>query len=213
MAVIKRGILGGFSGKVGNVCGTSWKGIAVMKSMPLSVANPNTVGQQKQRGKMSTLVNIGSSVLSSVIQPIWNASASQMSGYNYWIQSNISTAFNVDGVLIPNDLVFSPTILNPSPVDNFTADVSDAEIAFTQANIAGTGSALATDVRHVVLTDSDGNVLLSESSLGDRTTTSITVSPIVGLVADTTVHLFVFFVSADGKRIFGQATSQCVVTA
>jgi len=30
MGTIKRGILGGFSGKVANVVGTSWKGIALL---------------------------------------------------------------------------------------------------------------------------------------------------------------------------------------
>ena len=48
MGILKQGILGGFSGKVANVVGTSWKGIAVIKAMPLSVANPKTAGQVAQ---------------------------------------------------------------------------------------------------------------------------------------------------------------------
>jgi hypothetical protein len=31
MRIIKQGVLGGFSGKVGTVIGSSWKGIAVMR--------------------------------------------------------------------------------------------------------------------------------------------------------------------------------------
>ena len=53
MGIIKQGITGGFSGMVGNVVGGSWKGIAYMRIRPVSVANPQTVGQQDQRTKFA----------------------------------------------------------------------------------------------------------------------------------------------------------------
>jgi hypothetical protein len=40
MGKISKGILGGFSGKIGNVVGATWKGIDYMRIMPASVANP-----------------------------------------------------------------------------------------------------------------------------------------------------------------------------
>jgi hypothetical protein len=40
MGKINQGILGGFSGKVGNVVGGSWKGIEYMRVIPASIANP-----------------------------------------------------------------------------------------------------------------------------------------------------------------------------
>jgi len=43
MGKINQGILGGFSGKVGNVIGGNWKGIDYMRVKPASVANPNQV--------------------------------------------------------------------------------------------------------------------------------------------------------------------------
>lgn len=45
MGTIKKGILGGFSGKVGTVVGSSWKGIAYMRSLPQNMKNPRTEGQ------------------------------------------------------------------------------------------------------------------------------------------------------------------------
>ncbi|MDD2265168.1 MAG: DUF6266 family protein, partial [Bacteroidales bacterium] len=45
MGTIKQGILGGFSGKVGNIVGASWRGIDYIRSMPASVRNPRTVAQ------------------------------------------------------------------------------------------------------------------------------------------------------------------------
>lgn len=49
MSTIKKGILGGFQGKVGTVVGSTWKGQSVMRSVAASVKNPNTPAQQAQR--------------------------------------------------------------------------------------------------------------------------------------------------------------------
>lgn len=56
MASYRQGILGAFSGKLGNVIGTFWKGISVMRVIPANVANPNTLSQQAQRAKFKLLV-------------------------------------------------------------------------------------------------------------------------------------------------------------
>ena len=45
MGKIRQGIIGGFSGKVGNVVGAAWKGISYMRILPVSVANPKTDAQ------------------------------------------------------------------------------------------------------------------------------------------------------------------------
>jgi hypothetical protein len=39
MGTIKKGILGGFSGRVGTIAGASWKGIAYMCSLPQKTCN------------------------------------------------------------------------------------------------------------------------------------------------------------------------------
>ncbi len=56
MGKINQGILGGFSGKVGNVIGGNWKGIDYMRVKPASVANPKTEGQMDQRSKFSNVL-------------------------------------------------------------------------------------------------------------------------------------------------------------
>lgn len=53
MGKINQGILGGLSGKVGNVIGGSWKGIDYLRIKPSSVANPRTAGQVNQRNKFT----------------------------------------------------------------------------------------------------------------------------------------------------------------
>lgn len=82
MGVIKRGILGGFSNKVGPVVGSSWKGIDVIKSKPVSVSNPNTPAQQLQRNAMRDANVFFRSFGLDNIQRLNNAMAVRMSGFN-----------------------------------------------------------------------------------------------------------------------------------
>lgn len=88
MGVIKRGILGGVANKIGNVVGSSWKGIATLRSLPLSVANPRTAAQRTNRNSFSIMSKLGSQVLATVCQPLWNREAKQMSGFNAYVMEN-----------------------------------------------------------------------------------------------------------------------------
>jgi hypothetical protein len=106
MGKIKQGILGGFSGKVAGVVGSSWKGINVMRAMPISVANPRTTPQVNQRNKFSQSILFASQILSTIIKPLWDRFAVQMSGYNAFIADNINN-FNAEGLITPENLIFS----------------------------------------------------------------------------------------------------------
>lgn len=55
MARIKKGILGGFSGKVGTVIGANWRGIDYMRALPRLSNKPATPAQLAQRNKMALL--------------------------------------------------------------------------------------------------------------------------------------------------------------
>ena len=88
MGIIKRGILGGVANKIGNVVGSSWKGIATLRSLPLSVANPRTIAQRRNRSSFSIFSKLGSKVLATVCQPLWNRDAKQMSGFNAYVMYN-----------------------------------------------------------------------------------------------------------------------------
>ena len=89
MARLPQGILGGVLGKVGNVVGSSWKGIPILKSRPLSVANPRTTKQVAQRNKMTNIVAFAQFILSSIIKPLNDRFAQQASGYNDFVSRNI----------------------------------------------------------------------------------------------------------------------------
>jgi len=81
MGTIKKGILGGFSGKVGTVVGSSWKGIAYMKSLPLSVKNPRTEAQVSNRAKF-LLVQSTLQSMSELLRTGWKLYAQHQSPFN-----------------------------------------------------------------------------------------------------------------------------------
>lgn len=57
MATYKQGILGSFSGKVGNVVGSSWRGVAYMRSLAKAVRNPRTAAQTETRNTLAAVAS------------------------------------------------------------------------------------------------------------------------------------------------------------
>lgn len=125
MARLPQGILGGVLGKVGNVVGSSWKGIAILKSRPLSVANPRTTAQVAQRTKMSNTVAFAQEILSSVIKPLNDRFAQQASGYNDFVRRNIhlfegpkpSPAADLK-ISVGKMVAVNPTVINDEGLNN-----------------------------------------------------------------------------------------------
>ena len=107
MAIIKKGILGGFSNKVGNVVGSSWKGISTMRSLPSSYNDANSEAQQKQRTAFSYYSEMGSQLLTSYIRPVLDPQAKRMSGYNLFVKQNLDAVANGDIIFDEDPPIFS----------------------------------------------------------------------------------------------------------
>lgn len=156
MAKIKQGILGGFSGSVANVVGSSWKGIAVMKAKPLSVANPKTAAQVAQRAKFRAASDIASTDKSAIIKPFWDRFASKMSGVNAWMSENIK---HYDGNGLPDltALVFSKGNIGAQTITNATFDTTneDLVIEWNSSDIPTNG--LSTDEMAAVVVQPDNS--------------------------------------------------------
>ena len=91
MGKISQGILGGFSGKVGNVIGGNWKGIDYMRVRPASVANPQTEGQVDQRTKFSTILQF-LQPLTGFLQIGFRSYAIKMTAFNSAMSYNFRNA-------------------------------------------------------------------------------------------------------------------------
>lgn len=201
MGVIKRGILGGFSGKVANVVGSSWKGISVMRSLPLSVANPKTNAQIQVRNKFSTVARYGSQLLSTIIKPLWDRFAQEMSGYNAFVKVNYErydeeNEFGADGNLV----------------------ISQGKLGETQANYAALGSGGAyitlrwdstpqgsyqqgTDELYAVVFDGNPQLAFAGKTTATRQSGSIELQIPQEYQGDSGYHVYIAFAREDGTIV------------
>ena len=150
MGIIKRGILGGFSGKVGNIVGTSWKGRAVIKAMPLSVANPKTTKQVNQRGAMTNCVVAAKEFLGNAIPAICSPFAGSISGYNLFVKRTIK-AFDVAGNFDVEKFKISEGSLGNYLNGSVSYDISDSEVVFSLSNREHSDYNVETDLMFIVL--------------------------------------------------------------
>lgn len=98
MGKFVNGVLGTCTGKVGGVVGRTWKGINTVASYQPNVSNPRTNAQVGQRSKMSSLTRLASALNTGFIKPLWDRDAKKMSGFNAFIQSNM-TSVDETGVI------------------------------------------------------------------------------------------------------------------
>lgn len=210
MGVIKRGILGGFSGKVANVIGGSWKGIAYMRAMPLSVANPQTAGQVAQRNKMAGLVLFAKLFLGNVIKPVMDRFAVGMSGFNEFVSINMP-AVDGSGNIIYTDVQFGNGILIPAAFDVDDSLAADIEISWTDNT--GDGNALATDLLwYGIFNYNKGTSSGAKSGTTRNTTTISPLLPAQTAIGDV-LHVYIGFVAENGSKMSYTTYKTVTVTA
>lgn len=202
MGIIKRGILGGFSGKVANVVGSSWKGIAVMRALPLSVTNPRTVGQVEQRGAFSIISKFASSILTTWIKPLWDRSAQSMSGYNAFIQQNVDIV-KADKVLNIENLTMSKGKLGATAVEPIVS--SSTKQITIEWDALPTGSyQMSTDKLYLLVFDSDNKLIASSAGTASRADASLVIYA-VDTVKDSSYYIVSAF-ARDDNTIIGDAS-------
>lgn len=200
MGIIKQGILGGFSGKVANIVGSSWKGIAIIKSLPLSVANPQTAGQVAQRTKLSNTVAFAKQILSSVIKPLRDRFAVQESGYNTFVSDNI--ALFADAMPNPaEDLIVASGKMASTEIKNLTTTAGSPDITVDWLDDSGSGFKLSTDDAYIVaVNETQENIAVSSAS-AVRSDGTVVLSFDADSVAGDTMNIYLVFMRADGTIV------------
>lgn len=212
MARIPQGILGGIRGRVGNIVGGSWKGINYIRSMPLSVANPNTTSQQAQRGKFAATVAVARLLLSELVSVVWDPFAREMSGYNHFIQQNID-AFLTAGLSAPADFFGMRGILMGIDTPTVVSDASDNETTISWIDNTGLGDALATDdLFYVIYNETQDTWAVGAPSAATRVDATLVIGTSVYLENDV-IRLWVGFGRPDLEKISDTAYATTVVVA
>jgi hypothetical protein len=182
MGKIKQGILGGFRGKVGTVVGTSWKGIAVMKGRPLSVANPKSPAQVNNRNRNTAILQLGQAFGTSFIREFWNKRAKEMTGFNMFMSIN-SEGYNPSlSAYVAAKIFASQGSLGQTTITTGSSGGgSSVNLTFTAWN--SSPKYLSTDVMHVVWFDTvskQGGIYENASLTASSVNFSLGFTPSVG---------------------------------
>ncbi|MGY6648034.1 DUF6266 family protein [Wenyingzhuangia sp. IMCC45574] len=201
MGKISQGILGGVSGKVGNVIGGSWKSINYIRVKPTNVANPRTEGQVNQRTKF-TLALEYLQPNKEFLKVGYKAYATKKSEFNAAMSYVLNNAI---GGTAPNFTIdYSQALLSRGSLStalNPTSDLSTAgQVDFAWNDNSSDGNASTTDKAMLLVYNPTRKESVIVKDGADRSTGSESVSIPTSFAGDT-VELFMAFVSEDGNQV------------
>ncbi|MDR1761091.1 MAG: DUF6266 family protein [Bacteroidales bacterium] len=200
MGTIKKGILGGFSGKVGTVVGGSWKGISYMRSLPQSVKNPRTEGQMSQRSKFALTLNL-LKPMTALLRTGWKLYAHRQSPFNAatsYTLANAITGNYPDYAIDPSKVLVSRGSLTPAA--NGMVVAASGSIEFAWDDNSGMGSAKQTDKTLIAVLNLAKGEAITNDAGADRMT-GIQSVPVPADWTDDSVEIYLGFISEDGKEV------------
>ncbi len=203
MGKISQGVLGGFSGKVGNVIGGSWKGIDYMRVKPASVANPRTKGQVDQRSKFSIVLNF-LQPMSEFLRVGFKLYARKMSQFNSAMSYNLNHAvtgaypnFSIDY----QNVLVSHGQLNGA-IGTAVTSTNPAMVDFTWADNSGPGRSKAktTDKAMLLVYNASKGIAIYDLGTASRDTGAQSLEVPADFSGED-VETFMAFISEDGSQV------------
>lgn len=202
MGTIRKGILGGFSGKVGTVVGASWKGIAYMRSLPLKVRNPRTLPQLEQRSKFALTLQF-LKPMTGLLRTGWKQYAHRQSPFNaamsYTIANAITGSYPAYAI-DPAKVMISRGALSPAVNATATPAGGGGAVYLDWLDNSGSSTAKLTDGTLVAVVNPTKGEAVFDTNAAQRTDASQSVNTPADWVGDT-VHAYIGFISEDGKEI------------
>jgi len=200
MAIFSKGILGGFSGKVGNVIGSTWRGKDVLRSLPTKRNRVATQSQLDQQEKFSMVMKF-MTTMTGLLNATYKAYGKGISAVNAAVSYNLQNG--ISGTESPFNLSYSNILLSRGDLPNTNSATAVAEagngVKFTWTNNAGMGKAKATDkVILVVHCPAMSNtVYVLGGSMRSELTQSLTVPAFTG----ETVETWLAFIAENGSVV------------
>ena len=202
MGTIKQGILGGFSGKVGTVIGSSWKGISYMRGQAQHVKNPRSAGQVNQRSKFNLVLNFLQPNV-PYIRIGYKSQAAKQTEFNAAFSYHIKNA--VTGSYPNYAMDYTKVVVSKGGLTqvsdgavNWTA--AQSKLTFTWTDNSGVGNALATDKAMPFVYNKDKNETIYNTEGATRTTHTMDITVPSDWVGDK-VEVYLGMVSDDGALV------------
>lgn len=199
MGTISKGILGPFSGKVGPVVGSSWKGIDYMKTMPQKKSGSSTVKQIEQQLKFSTVMKF-LTPFASLLEITFKKYAVEMSGINSAFAYNYQNALT--GTSPDFEIDYSTALVSRGELPNAGSPAVTATnnvLHFTWTDNAGMGMAAATDKAIFVAYCAALNLVIYTIGSAARSASAGTLD--TAILAGQTLETWISFISEDDKEV------------
>lgn len=212
MGTISKGILGGFSGKVGTVVGGNWKGIDYMRSKGANRNTAPTPAQHAQQLKFGISMRFLLS-MSSLLAVSFKDYAVKKTGINsalgYTLKNAISGAYPnfsisyADALVSRGDL---PNVLAPAAVA-----AAGSLVNFSWTDNSGVGIAKPTDKAILVAYCPAVNQAIYTTGSAQRS--ALTDSLNLASFSGKQVETYIGFISEDGLNVAGSIyTGQLLVS-
>ncbi len=213
MGKTKQGVIGGFSGIVGNVIGASWKGIAYMRIRPVSVANPKTDLQLDQRMRFTVALRFLQS-LAQFLKIGFRNYAVRMTPFNNAMSYNLLNA--IQGAYPNYTINYANALVtrgNLSPALNpaVTSTVAGT-VVFTWDDNSDEADASPLDKSLLVVYNPEKNQAVYFNGLTDRAELTQSVTVPNSFTGDQ-VHCYLGFITVDGKLLSNSRYAGAVTVA
>jgi hypothetical protein len=200
MGTIKQGILGGFSGKVGTVIGSSWRGIQVMRGLSTGRKGSPTDAQLQQQAKFAVMIKF-LQPLTALLNQTYDRFAVGMSGFNKAFSYNVLNA--ITGVYPAFAINYPMVLLGrgdlPNAIAPAAASAAAGKLTFSWTDNSGTGKALATDKVVVAAFCEVLDHWIYDYSGSGRSTGTYVLD--VSAFSGKAVQTWLGFISANGKFV------------
>ena len=200
MGTISKGILGGFSGKVGTVIGGSWKGIQYMRSRPGRRSFTPTDKQLAQQLKFALTMRF-LQPMAGLLDISFRNFAVRMTGINNAFAYNIQNA--VTGTYPAFTIDYSLALVSRGDLPNIPGPAvtpgAGSILTFSWTDNTGSGIAKATDQAILVAycPSLQQAVYTTAGGLRSALTGDLNASPFAG----QTVETWIGFISENGQKV------------
>jgi Family of unknown function (DUF6266) len=200
MGTISKGILGGFSGKVGNVVGGNWKGIDYMRSKAARRNFKPTQPQLEQQLKFALAVRF-IQTFTALVEMSFGDFAVRKTGFNSAVSYTLKNA--VTGTYPVFNIQFADVLVSRGDLPNVLAPAvtvaAGSLVTWAWTDNSGVGIARPTDKALLVVhcPALNQSIYTTGSALRSALTDSLNLASFSG----QDVHCWIGFISEDGQNV------------
>lgn len=200
MGRINKGILGGFSGKVGNVVGGTWKGIDYMRSKSNRRNFEPTPAQREQQAKFGLAIRFAQT-MSGLLEAGFRTYAQGQTGINSAVSYILKNA--IGGAYPDFVIVYGEVLVTRGDLPNVLAPTVTAEansiLAYLWNDNSGAGIAKPGDKVILAAYCPDLNQCIYTTGSARRDAKADTLN--LATFSGKEVHTYIGCISEDGRNI------------